>query len=129
IELTGRSDGTGQQLRRVTTGGNEIERDDRWMPMKLSICSGLRRRSLVRSTVVRSGLDRICMICADDSGGGSCPASVVCMPRRRTELVMIATKASFRVIFIGLFPHYFRSTDQYPAKTLGAGRALYHSTP
>ena len=28
INLAGRSDGTGQQLRRVATGGAEIERDD-----------------------------------------------------------------------------------------------------
>src|SRR5262249_36618666 len=64
--------------------------------------------------------DRICMICADDSGGDSCPAPVVCMPRSRTKLVMIATKASFRLIFIGLFPHGSELTDQYPgARPLG----------
>src|SRR2546423_15162241 len=73
------------------------------MPMKASICSGLRRRSFVRSAVVRSGLDRICMICADESGGEAGPAAVVCMARRKTTLVMIGTKTSFRVIFIDLF--------------------------
>ena len=81
------------------------------MPMKPSICSGLRRKSFVRSAAVRSGLDRISMICADDSGGESCPAPVICMPRRRTTLVMIATKTSFRVIFIGLSGPPFRSAD------------------
>ena len=44
------------------------------------------------------------MICADDTGGESDSASVVCMPRRRTVLVMIATKTSFRVILIGFSP-------------------------
>src|SRR5947208_691318 len=74
------------------------------MPMKPSICSGLRRRSFVRSAAVRSGLDRISLICAGESGGVSCPACVVYMPRRRTMVVMIAIKALVRVIFIGLFP-------------------------
>src|SRR5258708_214120 len=64
------------------------------MPMKPSICSGLRRRSFVRSASERSGLDRISVICADDSGGESCPAPVICRPRRRTTLVMIATKTN-----------------------------------
>jgi hypothetical protein len=34
----------------------------------------LRRKSFVRSAAVRSGLDRISMICADDSGGEACSA-------------------------------------------------------
>jgi hypothetical protein len=35
------------------------------------------------------------MICADDTGGESDSASVVCMPNSRTTLVMIATKTIF----------------------------------
>src|SRR5262249_23619111 len=53
---------------------------------------------------VRSELDRISRICADDSGGEACSASVAGMPRR--TLVMIATKTSFRVIFIGDLPSF-----------------------
>jgi hypothetical protein len=39
------------------------------------------------------------LICADDSGGEACSASVAPVPRR-TALVMIATRTSFRMIFM-----------------------------
>jgi hypothetical protein len=79
-------------------------------PMKPSICSSLRRRSFVRSAAVRSGLDRISIICADDSGGEACSASVACMPSRRTVLVTIATKTSF-VRFSLVYPPSFASAN------------------
>ncbi len=54
------------------------------------------------------------MICADESGGESCPASAMCVPKNRTTLAMIATKTSFHVIFAGFSAGWlFRSIDQY----------------
>jgi hypothetical protein len=61
------------------------------------------------------------MICADDSGGKSCPAPVMCMPRRRTTLVMIATKPSRRVIFIGLS---LRRSDRLSIPGMSTARGI-----
>src|SRR5437870_5593640 len=72
------------------------------MPIKANIRSGLRRRSLVRSASLRSGLATICAICSDESCGELCCGDAARKLSSRTALTAIAARRPFRLIFIGL---------------------------
>src|SRR5829696_2197083 len=71
------------------------------MTRKPNICSGFRRRSLVRSASLRSGLATIFAICSVGSGELCCVVAALGL-RNSTELIAIAARRSFRLIVIGL---------------------------
>src|SRR3954469_1458030 len=68
--------------------------------MKASICSGLRRRSLVRSASLRSGLATIRAICSDESCAELCCAGATAELRKKTAPTAIAARRSFRLNFM-----------------------------
>src|SRR6185503_13834191 len=70
------------------------------MPMKPSICSGLRRSSLARSAAVRSELLTTWAICSDESGGELCCPVVAWLLRNRPALTPTATKRHFVLLFM-----------------------------
>src|SRR6478672_7341930 len=72
------------------------------MPMKPSICSGLRRSSLVRSAAVRSELLTICAICSDESGGKLCSAVAGWALTNRATLAPTANRRPFVTLFMTL---------------------------